>query len=70
MLSLIVLVFVLIDLIILITYNITVGVAYRADNELGAEKIINAKDPEDIEGVSKKCTIIIPAIIKGAISYQ
>lgn len=54
MLSLIVLVFVLIDLIILITYTITVGVAYRADNELGAERIVNAEDPEDIEGVSKK----------------
>ena len=43
----------LIDLIILITYTITVGVAYRADNELGAERIVNAEDPEDIEGVNK-----------------
>ena len=53
MLSLIVMVFVLIDLIILVTYTIVIGVVYSADDGLGAKSIINAENPEDEEGVSK-----------------
>lgn len=62
MLSLIVLVFVLIDLIILISYTVAVGVIY--DDGLDAKNIINSENPEDVEGVSKKC------IIKSAISIS
>ena len=51
MLSLIVLVFVLIDLFILITYTIAVGVAYN--DELGAKEMVNTENPEDVEGVRK-----------------
>ncbi len=46
----------LIDLIILVTYTITVGVAYRSDDGLGAKSIINEENPDDVEGVSKKNT--------------
>ena len=58
MLSLIVMVFVLIDLIILVIYTIVVGVVYSADDGLGAKSIINAENPEDEEGVSKMHNIL------------
>lgn len=45
-------VFVLIDLIILVTYTIIIGVAYSADDGLGAKNIINAENPKDVKGVS------------------
>ena len=49
MLSLIVLVFVLVDLIILVTYTIVVGLVRSED--LGAKEIINAENPRQVEGV-------------------
>ena len=45
-----VLVFVLIDLLILISYTATVGILYK--DQLGTKEIINTENPEDVEGVS------------------
>ena len=46
----IVVLFVLIDLIILVTY--TVVMWYTDDKALGSKEIINIKDPQDVRGVS------------------
>lgn len=50
MLSLIVVIFVVIDLIILITYTMVTWLTN--DPGLFAKELINAEDPENIEGVS------------------
>ena len=50
-LALIVSVFVLIDLIILITY--TLFMSLSNDDGFRAKEIINGENPEDIEGVSR-----------------
>ena len=49
-LVLIVSIFVLIDLIILVTYTLFMWLSN--DDGLRAEEIINAENPEDVEGVS------------------
>ena len=49
-LALIVSVFVLIDLIILVTY--TLFMSFSNDDGLTAKEIINGENPEDVEGVS------------------
>lgn len=54
-LALIVSVFVLIDLVILITY--TLFMSFSNDDGLRAEEIINGENPEDIEGVSSSCRV-------------
>ena len=51
MLLMIVLVFVVIDLIILITYTVVAWTMY--DEGLVAQEIINSENPEDLKGVSK-----------------
>ena len=60
MLLLIVLVFVIIDLIILITYTIVAWTMY--DEGLVAHEIINSENPEDLQGVSKLSSFMISDI--------
>ena len=50
MLAIIVLILILIDFIILITYTTVVGSIYSG--ELDAKVIVNAENPKDVEGVS------------------
>lgn len=50
MLALMVLAFVLIDLTMLTTYTIVIRVFFKDD--LSAKVVINAENPDDVEGVS------------------